>query len=74
MKLTEQDDLFEFSRVLSAGPMTGVRGLFLETRLTEMRIEIPLKKAPAAYAQRHPCGFNVIPTRTADLPFTRRFE
>jgi hypothetical protein len=54
--------------------MADVGGLFIEARLTEMRIKIPLKKTPAAYAKRGPCRFNAAPTCVANLPFVRGFE
>jgi len=74
VELAEKDDLLEFSPVSATGPMLRIGRLFVETGLTEMRIEIPLEKAATAYAERRFFWFNALPASTADLSFGRRFE
>jgi hypothetical protein len=54
--------------------MAGIGRLFMEARLAEMRVELSLKKPPAAYTKRCLYGHNTFPARVADLPFVGRFE
>jgi hypothetical protein len=74
VELAKEDDLLKFSPISTTGSMPGIKRFFPETGPAQMRIDISLEKAPAAYTKRRPCWLNALPACVADLPISRRFE